>query len=184
MAGQLNGVDMAPLGQFVEGVKTGAISKDIRFAARSRWQGGTKTEVTVDRFYAGGQNAAPDGRRFTLQVDEPGALGGSDMAANPMEYLAAALCGCITAGIATNAEMFGTAVEGIEVEVDLDMDVLGLFGIDRSVSSQTHGISYTVRLKGPDKEALARAKATIDGKSPVRNTLANAIPMTTRIVVD
>ena len=115
-------------------------------------------------------------------VDEPAALGGQDTAPNPVEYLAAGLCGCITAGIVTNAAMFGANVEGIEVTVDADINVLGLFGLDRSLPSHCNRITYTVKLSGEDPAALLKSKQIIDGKSPVRNTLANTIEIVTHVV--
>ena len=49
------------------------------------------------------------------------------------------------------------------------------------------GITYTVRLKGKEgvtPAQLEKCKAVIDGKSPVLATLANAIPMRTRVIVE
>jgi uncharacterized OsmC-like protein len=136
----------------------------------------------MDQFAAGGVNAAPPDRSFKLVVDEPAALGGQDTAPNPVEYLAAGLCGCITAGIVTNAAMFGANVEGLEVTVEADINVLGLFGLDRSVPSHCNRITYSVKLNGDDQAALLKSKQVIDGKSPVRNTLANSIEIVTRVV--
>ena len=178
----VNGVNLEALGGFVDAVKKGAVSPEIRFTARSNWMGGTRTEVTIDQFAAGGVNAAPPERSFKLVVDEPAALGGQDTAPNPVEYLAAGLCGCITAGIVTNAAMFGANVEGLEVTVEADINVLGLFGLDRSVPSHCHRITYSVKLNGEDMAALLKSKQVIDGKSPVRNTLANTIEIVTRVV--
>ena len=178
----VNGVNLEALGGFVDGVKTGAVSPEIRFTAKSSWTGGTRTEVVIDQFSAGGVNAAPAERSFKLVVDEPAALGGQDTAPNPVEYLAAGLCGCITAGIVTNAAMFGATVEGLEVTVDADINVLGLFGLDRSVPSRCSRITYTVKVHGENTEALLKSCQVIDGKSPVRNTLANAIEIVTHVV--
>ena len=182
MTNIVNGVNLDALGGFVDAVKQGAVSPEIRFSAKSTWAGGTRAEVTIDQFFAGGAPAAPTGRSFRLVVDEPAALGGQDTAPNPVEYLAAGLCGCITAGIVTNAAMFGVEVEGLEVTVDADINVLGLFGIDRSVPSHCNRITYTVKLNGENPAALLKSKQVIDGKSPVRNTLANSIEIVTHVV--
>ena len=182
MSKVVNGVNLDALGGFVDAVKTGAVSPEIRFTAKSRWAGGTRTEGTIDQFSAGGVHAAPPERSFKLVVDEPAALGGQDSGPNPVEYLAAGLCGCITAGIVTNAAMFGAQVEGIEVAVDADINVLGLFGLDRSVPSHCNRITYTVKLNGEDAAALLKSKQVIDGKSPVRNTLANSIEIVTNVI--
>jgi uncharacterized OsmC-like protein len=78
--------------------------------------------------------------------------------------------------------MFGANVEGLEVTVEADINVLGLFGIDRSVPSHCNRITYSVKLKGEDQAALLKSKQVIDGKSPVRNTLSNSIEIVTRVV--
>ena len=65
--------------------------------------------------------------------------------------------------------------------------MIGLLAVDRSVPTRATGINYTVRLKGKDgvtPEQLEKCKAVIDKKSPVRNTLAGAIPITTKVVVE
>lgn len=186
-AKSVNGVSLAPVGQFIEAVKADPKVAHITFRASSKWSGGTGADVTVAEFLSNGAPASPAGRQFKLKVDEPHVLGGADAAPNPVEYLAAGLCGCITAGIATNAELFGVALEKLEVSVDVDFDVIGLLAVDRSVPTGSTGITYTVRLKGKEgvsREQLEKCKAVIDGKSPVRNTLAGVVPMRTHVIIE
>lgn len=183
----INGVDLGPITQFIEAVKANPDVAHITFRATSQWQGGTRSRVTVTEFLSNGGVASPTGRRFDLTVDEPNVLGGRDSAPNPVEYLAAGLCGCLTAGIATNAELFGVPLEKLDVSVDVDFDVIGLLAVDKTVPTASTGVKYTVRLKGKDgvtDAQLAKCKTVIDGKSPVRNTLAAAIPMRTDLVVE
>ena len=183
----VNGVDLAPVGQFIEAVKGDRKVAHVTFRATSHWSGGTGSDVTITEFLSNGAAASPAGRHFKLKVDEPHVLGGADAAPNPVEYLAAGLCGCITAGIATNAELFGIALDKIQVDVDVNFDVTGLLAVDRSVPTGSTGIKYTVRLKGGDgvtRAQLEKCKTVIDGKSPVRNTLAGLIPMHTEVIIE
>ena len=181
-----NGVDLVPVGRFIEAVKADPKVAHVTFRASSAWQGGTKSEVTISEFLSNGAAASPAGRTFRMSVDEPHVLGGADSAPNPVEYLAAGLCGCLTAGIATNAELFGIPLERLDVSVDVAFDVIGLLAVDRSVPTGSTGIKYTVRLKGKPgvtREQLEKCKTVIDGKSPVRNTLAGLVPMTTEVII-
>jgi organic hydroperoxide reductase OsmC/OhrA len=139
-----NGINMTNLGAYVDSVKSDPSQGQVKFVARSSWGGGTNTNVEVSQFYADGKPVAPQGRSFSFSVSEPGALGGADTAPNPGEMIAAALCGCLTAGIATNAALFDTALEDIEVAVEVEWDMLGILGLDRSVPSRAKGIHYTV----------------------------------------
>lgn len=180
-----NGVDLANVQQLVEAVKDNRNLANVTFEAKSRWVGGTKSEVTISDLYAGGQNIARADRRFQLTVDEPAQLGGTDQAPNPVEHLAAGLAGCLTAGIATNSALFGVELEKLEIDVSATYDILGLLGLDRSVPTEASEIKYTVRIKGSGgADALQRSKETIDRKSPVRNTIARAINVTTEIIVE
>jgi len=183
MEGNVNGVDLASVQGFVEAVKENNNLANLRFSAKSKWVGGTKADVSVSSFQAGGQVASKPGRSFKINVTEPPEMGGGDDAPNPVELLASALCGCLTAGIATNAALFGTKIDSLEVDVDVDFDLLGILGMDRGVTCGATGIHYTVRLKGPNKDALLKSKEVFDRKSAIRNTLERAIPITTDVVI-
>ena len=182
-----NGVNLDNINGLVGAIKADAALGDVKFFARSEWQGGTKSEVTVDKVHANGSNLSGPERSFTIMVDEPAYLGGGDSAANPMELLAAGLCGCLTAGIATNAALFGTELERLAVEVTLDIDVHGVLGLNKTAQNGAIGLHYKVIMKGKDGAdvaAMTRTKETIDRKSPVRNTLELPLKVTTEVVVE
>src|SRR5439155_210109 len=90
-----------------------------------RYGPGTKSQVSINAWTAGGKNMSPAPRRFTLMVDEPPELGGVDGAPNPVEVLLSALAGCVTAGIATNAQMFGVPIDAIDIDLEADVDARG-----------------------------------------------------------
>ena len=174
----VNGVDLSKIEDLFRAVKKTDALGDLKFSAKSVWKGGTKTEVTISPYYAGGHNLAPPGRTFTLIIDEPTELGGEDTAPNPMEYLAAAICGCITAGITTNAGFANATVSELEVNVEADVNIRGLLGIDQSPIN-CNKIDYTVRMTGPDGEALLKSKEYFDEWSAVVSTIKTAVPVTT-----
>jgi uncharacterized OsmC-like protein len=172
MALENNGVQLENIEQLVTLIQSNPDFAKVKFSAKSRWLGGTRTEVTISKLEAGGETISRPDRHFTLQVDEPAELGGTDLAPGPIEYLAAGLCGCLTAGIATNAALFKTSLDKIDIEVEMDYDLHNILAVDRGGPKNVTELRYTVRLGGPAaKEAQTRAKLTIDGKSPVRSTL-------------
>jgi uncharacterized OsmC-like protein len=113
----------------------------------------------------------------------PPAIGGVDSAPTPVETLMAALAGCVTSGIAANAAMFGVVLDGIDIEMDADLDVRGVFGHDKAVRSGISDIRYTVTIhsRSPE-ENVRRCKETIDRKSPVRDTIANPVNVSSTLV--
>src|SRR5262247_778399 len=178
-----NGVNLDGIKQVDTIVRQNPAMGKVAFKARSSWQRGTRSEVTVDSVLAGGNEMSPATRRFTVAVDELLYLGGVDAAPNPVEVLLAALAGCVTAGIATNADMFGVPIDAMNIELEADVDARGMLGHDKSVRNGVTDIRYTVTIKSPAPEDKVRkVKETIDRKSPVRDTLANPVNITSRLV--
>ena len=182
-----NGVNLASIGSLIDAIKGSPAMADVKFKARSEWKGGTRTEVTIDEVHSNNTNISGPDRRFTIQVDEPIYLGGTDLAPNPVEVMAAGLCGCITAGIVTNSAMFGTELEKVNVEVTVDFDVNGVLGLNKEAANGAIGLHYKVTLKAKDSansDKLQRSKETIDRKSPVKNTLELPLRITREFVLE
>ena len=112
-----NGVNLSSISSLIDAITASPALANVTFKACSQWQGGTRTEVTIGEVHANQANISSPDRQFTLHVDEPPYLGGQDSAPNPVEMIAAGLCGCLTAGIATNAALFGTELEKIQVDL-------------------------------------------------------------------
>jgi len=183
MAEQLNDVNLEAIMAVDKLVREQPAIGKCQFRAKSTWQRGTKSQVSVTGWSAGGNNMSPAPRRFTVMVDEPPELGGIDGAPNPVEVLLSALAGCVTAGIATNAQMFGVPIDGIDIELEADVDARGLLGHDKSVRNGVTDIRYTVTIQSAAPEdKIRKCKETIDRKSPVRDTLANPVNITSTLV--
>lgn len=182
-----NGVILDNIENLVNAVKGNPDVGKVQFKARSSWRGGTQAAVTISEMFSNGSNIMGPERKFNLIVDEPAVLGGKDEYPNPVEYLASALCGCLTAGIATNAALFGADLEKIDVEVLVNFDIQGVLGIDRSQPSGPLNLHYKVTLKGKNgttAEQLKKSKETLDKKSPIKNTIELPLHVTTEFVVE
>jgi len=176
-----NGVNLTEIENLLEAIEENPELANVVFKAKSEWVDGTQAKVSISDLIAGGNNMAGPDRDFSLTVDEPTFLGGKDEHPNPVEYLAAALCGCITAGISTNAALFETELEKIDVEVDVNFDVKGVLGLDENSANGALSLDYKVTLKGSDKEGAIKSKETIDRKSPVKNTIELPLKISTEI---
>lgn len=64
----------------------------IRWCVSTQWQGQTLSRSRVDGFDMAGQHVE---RLFTIDIDEPCELGGSNRHPNPQEHLIAALNACM-----------------------------------------------------------------------------------------
>jgi uncharacterized OsmC-like protein len=178
-----NGVNLEGIKQVDGLVRQNPAMGKCLFKAKSTWKRGTRSEITVDSMLAGGQEMSPAPRRFTVSVDEPPFLGGVDAAPNPVEVLLSALAGCVTAGLATNADMFGVPIDALSIDLEADVDARGMLGHDKTVRNGVTAIRYTVTIQSPaSEEQVRRVKETIDRKSPVRDTLANPVEITSKLV--
>lgn len=184
MANIVNGVNLDDINATATAIKADPKVAQVKFKAKSTWAGGCRANIEVAQIEIAGGDAMPPTRHFVVRTDEPSPLGGTDEAPNPAELLAASLCGCLTAGIATNAALFDTNIENLEVTVEANWDLHGLFGFDKSVPAGSTGIHYTVRIKGDDPEKLRRCKETLDRKSAVRKTLELAVPITSELIIE
>ena len=183
MSDRLNDVNLEGIMAVDNLVRENPALDKCQFKAKSSWQRGTKSQVSINAWTAGGNSMSPAPRRFTVMVDEPPELGGVDGAPNPVEVLLSALAGCVTAGIATNAQMFGVPIDAIDIDLEADVDARGFLGHDQSVRNGVTDIRYTVTIQSSAPEDKVRkCKETIDRKSPVRDTLANPVNIVSKLV--
>ena len=87
-------------------------------------------------------------RRFSIDIDEPRELGGSNNFANPQEHLIAALNAWMTVGYVAQCAVREITLESLSIETDGDIDLRGFLGIDPAVPPGYERLNYTVRIKG------------------------------------
>lgn len=109
--------------------------------------------------------------RFT--IDEPAALGGTDLGANPVEHLFAALAGCTVITFQVWAAKLGLVVDDIDVAVRGDLDTRGFFGLDDSVRPGFPEIELAITVSGPQTPAeYTRLADAVEEHCPVLDNLA------------
>jgi uncharacterized OsmC-like protein len=183
MAEHTNDVDLTNIKQFDQAVRDNPALGKITMKVQSTWERGTKAVVTVGTMYAQGESVFPRTRRFVIMSDDPAPLGGVDSAPAPTETLMAALAGCVTSGIATNAALFDVPLEALSIDMEADIDLRGVLGHDKTARNGISDIRYTVTIQSPaPEEKVRKCKETIDRKSPIRDTLANPVNITSELV--
>ena len=159
----VNGVNVDHLMALIEGVSGNAKGKTNWYVATT-WQGQTRSRTQVDGFEIGGERVP---RRFSIHIDEPCELGGSNRFANPQEHLLAALNACMTVGYVAQCAVRGIALESLEIETEGEIDLRGFLGIDPAVPAGYENLNYTVRMKGSGtKEEFAEVHEAVMATSP------------------
>src|SRR4029078_6917158 len=128
------------------------------------WQGGARSRAQVEGFGIGGERVP---RRFSIDIDEPRELGGTNRFANPQEHLIAALNACMTVGYVAQCALRGITLERLEIETDGEIDLRGFLGIDPTVPPGYDNLSYVVRIKGSGtREQFAEIHRAVMATSP------------------
>ena len=118
----------------------------------------------------------------SFTVDEPESLGGTDVGANPVEHLLAALGSCQVISYQVWAEKLGLRLDEVDVSLGGDLDLRGFFGLNPDVRPGFASIDAQVRLAGPESaERYAELYEAVEQHCPVLDNLGNAVPVTTTI---
>ncbi len=117
-------------------------------------------------------------RQFTLTIDEPEGLGGTDQGANPVEFLLAAYAGCLNVMGHIVAAELGFKINNIRIELEGDLNPAKVFGnptIDRAGYKEIRVNIF------PDAETdeanLAKWLEIIESRCPVNDNLINPTPV-------
>jgi uncharacterized OsmC-like protein len=118
----------------------------------------------------------------TFKVDEPPALGGADLAANPVQYALASLGSCQAITYRFWAAQLGIPFDKLTVRVEGDLDIRGFFGFDDTVRPGFTAVRVEVTVTGPESaERYAELAAAVDEHCPVLDLFKNPVPVTRAI---
>lgn len=152
-----------------DAVTTDPSNAAVSFSVSNTLVPGTETAVRVQI------------RDHLFAVDEPAALGGTDSAANPVEYALAALGSCQVITYQFWAAKLGIPLDAVTVTVDGDLDLHGFFGFG-DVRPGFTDVRVTVRLDGPaGPDAYERLRQQVDQHCPVLDLFRNPTPTTSSL---
>lgn len=175
----VNGVNVSQLSETVAAVSgTPEIAK-FRFRARNRWVGGGRNRTTV-----GEADGALRGRlqseSFVSRGDGPPVTLGDG--ANPVEYVLAALAGCLTTSLVYHAAAQGIEIEEVESEYEGDLDLRGFLGVREDVRNGYESLRVTFRVKADAPEEKLRELVELaQRRSPVFDIISNPVPIEVRL---
>jgi len=105
-------------------------------------------------------------------IDEPPSLGGTDKGPNPVEYILAALGGCIYVLVTSFADNFEVEVKDVQVHIEGDLDPDGFLGKNPNVRPGYEEIRYRIELDSPSpQENIDALLKHVDEICPVKDTL-------------
>jgi uncharacterized OsmC-like protein len=121
----------------------------------------------------------------TFKVDEPAALGGGNVAANPVQYALASLGSCQAIAYRLWAAQLGIPFHKLTVRVEGDLDIRGFLGSDDTVRPGFTAVRVEVTVAGPESaERYAELAAAVDEHCPVLDLFKNPVPVTRTIATE
>ncbi|MGP8956298.1 OsmC family protein [Enterobacter mori] len=177
-------VDLAANAQAVEAVRANPDLANVRITMNSKSSGGLRTIVNTGSIIQGGTADASRKDKFSLMVDEPVSMLGTDLGANPVEYVLTGLAGCNTIVLANLAAAAGIVLDSINIELSFDININGLMGIDPAVRKGAQAINMDFHVESPNatREQLQTLIGQLSNESPVYDTLANAVNVSARLI--
>ena len=164
--------DRAALSGLMDVVKEEPPKGKTVWRASTKWMGGFRSQAQI--------------RDFTVAMDEPAVLGGSDTAPNMVEMVLGAYGCCLTTGYAMNAALQGIDIQDIQVELEGDLDLNGFFGLqepDQCWPGYTSvRAKVTLQADNATAEQIQSLHDAVVKTSPVGSILQRPIVVATELV--
>lgn len=174
----MNGLDVKAAFDTIDAIKADSGLAKFQFRASNTWIDAGVNRSTIRDFYGAGREDDPRTTAFEFTNGEPPVLLGNNEGANPVEFLLHALAGCVTTTFVLHATARGIRIEELSTELEGDLDVQGLLGLDESVSPGYEQIRIRMHVKADcSDEQLDDLLAYTQRHSPVCNTVCRPVPV-------
>jgi uncharacterized OsmC-like protein len=175
-----NGVDTAALFTTLDAVTGKPELATFQFRATNTWISGTHSRSMIDG-YSGAGGEQRHAQAFRYDADHPPELTGHDVGPTPVEFLLHALAACLTAGLVNIAAARGVTLRAVSSTVEGDINLLGVFGLDREVRNGYEAIRVHLHVEG---DASAEELRALVMRATARSAVYDALTYGTRIVID
>ena len=140
------------------------MSHSLKFSVASQSESRAKTAVTV--------------RGFKFIIDEPQALGGTNSAPSPVEYILAGYAGCINVVAHITAKELGISLNDLSIDISGDINPDRLFGRSFRDRAGYKTISVNIKTTAVLSNTLkSKWIKAIEHRCPVNDNLANVTPV-------
>jgi uncharacterized OsmC-like protein len=175
---RMNGLDVQAALETIDAIKADTSLARFQFRARNTWINGGENRSVIRDFYGAGREDDSRSVAFEFTNGEPPVLLGNNEGANPVEFLLHALAGCVTTTFVLHAMARGIAIRELSTQLEGDLDLRGLLGLDDAVSPGYEQIRIRMDVKADCSDAeLDALLAYTQEHSPVCNTVCRPVPV-------
>lgn len=174
-----NGVNVGALLGAREALKEAPAAASFSWRATCDWVKGTHSRTVLDGFFGlGGEQHHRTA--FTFDADHPEIFASEDNGATPVEIVLAGLASCLTAGVASVAQMRQIQLRSVRATLEGGMDVRGILGMDSEIRNGFNGIKVTFEI---DADATKDEIAAVVAQSQKRSAVYDIITNPTNVTV-
>jgi uncharacterized OsmC-like protein len=177
-----NGVNVEALLGAREALTEAPMAAKFKWQAASKWINGTHSQTTIQKFFGLGEQQQHI-NQFTFDSDHPEIFASQDKGPTPVEYLLVGLAGCLTAGIAAVAQNRNIQLNSVTANVEADMDIQGILGIDSDVRNGFSQVNITYSIDADaNRDEIEAIVAQSQKRSAVYDVLTNPTVVNVEIV--
>ena len=134
-----NGVNVDALLGARDALSKAPEAAKFNWKASCKWMSGTHSQTSIQGFYGLGSQQSHK-TEFTFDTDHPEIFASEDKGATPVEMVLAGLAGCLTAGVASIAQLRKIQLRSVKATLEGAMDIQGILGIDSDVRNGFDGV--------------------------------------------
>ena len=170
-----NGVNTQTLNTVYDAMQNQPERAKATFYVKSEWNGGFSVTSTSKGFRVGGQNVERNPEEYKMQYDFPNQLSGQGKGLTVCEYCMGSLAACLTQTIVAHATSKGIQIDGINIDVEGDVDLRGFTGISNDVrpGAQQFRVNMNIKSTNASKEQINELHEIGKRFSPAFDTLTN-----------
>ena len=174
-----NGVNVQALLGAREALSAAPEAAEFTWRASCTWRNGTHSRSTVAGFTGLG---AEHKHRSTYEfdVDHPECFASEDNGATPLEYVLVGLAGCLTAGVASVAQLRGIQLRSVTATIEGRMNILGILGADPDIRNGFETITVRFAI---DADASRDDVEALVAQSQKRSAVYDIVTNPTKVFV-
>ena len=176
-----NGVNTQALLDARDALSATPAGAQFTWRATCKWINGTYSRSTIEGYYGlGGEQKHKT--EFTFEADHPEVFASEDRGATPVELVLSGLASCLTAGVASVAQVREIQLRSVTAKLEGDMDILGILGADTDARNGFNNIKVTFDIDADAKpDEIKALVAQSQKRSAVYDILTNPTNVTVEV---
>ena len=175
-----NGVNVGALIEAREALTQAPEAAQFTWRANCKWVNGTHSTSSVKGFFGLGEEQSHK-TEFTFEADHPEVFAAEDNGATPVELVLAGLASCLTAGVASVAQMRDIQLNSVTATLEGSMDLAGILGIDSDVRNGFDNIKVHFDI---DADASEEDIKALVAQSQKRSAVFDVVTNPTNVSVE